>query len=220
MIFKRIITGIVCSIVGIITLMSYDHIDAPSISNTSSDLADFYAFESPENEDNIVFILTSQGLLSPAESQQVSFDQNVLFEINIDNNADNVEDLVIQMIRRGDWMYFFGPVAPNETGLQGSIVSNTSFQEKVRITPYGQEEEVLETEVGWKYFAGVTDDPFFGDIARFKQILAGNETSFANPGNDTWKGLNTLTLAVELPKQLLGSTDKISTWVTTNRKQN
>ena len=75
-------------------LMSSDYIDAPAVSGSTADIADFYAFESKENSDNMVFAVTLQGLLSPSATNLAAFDENVLIEINIDNNADNVEDLV------------------------------------------------------------------------------------------------------------------------------
>ena len=42
------------AIIGI-GLMAADHIDAPNVSGTSSDITDFYAFQSPENSNNMVF---------------------------------------------------------------------------------------------------------------------------------------------------------------------
>ena len=83
-------------------LLSADHIDAPSVAGTSTDIADFYAFQG-ENPDNLVFVVNIQGLLAPGQpTDQAVFDENVLLEINIDNNNDLVEDLVIQAIKRND----------------------------------------------------------------------------------------------------------------------
>jgi len=47
-----------------------------------------------------------QGILDPVDSESANFDQNVVTQINIDTNADNIEDLVIQAIRRGNRMRF------------------------------------------------------------------------------------------------------------------
>jgi hypothetical protein len=52
-------------------------------------------------------------LLSPNATAAAAFNENVMIEINIDNTGDNVEDLVIQAIKKDDKMYFFGPYAPN-----------------------------------------------------------------------------------------------------------
>jgi hypothetical protein len=39
-------------------------------------------------------------LLSPNATAAAAFNENVMIEINIDNTGDNVEDLVIQAIKR------------------------------------------------------------------------------------------------------------------------
>ena len=95
--------------------MSLDHIDATNVAGTTSDIADFYAFEG-DNPDNTVFVVTIQGILAPGVvTENASFDEDVLIEFNIDNTGDFVEDLVIQAIKRGDSIYFFGPSIPNQT---------------------------------------------------------------------------------------------------------
>ena len=104
-----------------IFLIGADHIDAPDVAGTSSDIADFYAFQG-EDVNNLVFAVNLQGLLAPGQStDQASFDENVLLEINIDRYNDLVEDLVIQAIKRNDSMYFFGPMASPNTGLNSTI---------------------------------------------------------------------------------------------------
>ena len=82
-----------------IFLVSADHIDAPAVEGTKSDIADFYAFQG-ENTNNLVFVTNVQGLITPENTNEAEFDENVLIEINIDNDNDLVEDLVIQAIKR------------------------------------------------------------------------------------------------------------------------
>ena len=76
-------------------LMSADHTDAPAVTSKTSDISDFYAFA---EGDNIVFVATLQGPMSPTASSSAAFDENVMIEFNIDNTGDNVEDLVIQAV--------------------------------------------------------------------------------------------------------------------------
>ena len=57
------------------------------------------------------------------------------------------------------------------------------------------------------------------DFARYGDIIAGNETAFANPGSDTFAGTNVLSVVVEVPKNLVGSSGTINTWVESKRKQ-
>ena len=75
------------------TLISSDHLDGTNIEGTTSDIADFYAFEG-ENPDSTVFIATIQGNLNPGGvTDNANFDEDVLIEFNIDNTGDLVEDL-------------------------------------------------------------------------------------------------------------------------------
>ena len=60
-------------------MIAADHTDAPAVAGTSSDIADFYAFQG-ESSDKTVFIVTL-----PAADASAQFDENVLIEINIDN---------------------------------------------------------------------------------------------------------------------------------------
>jgi len=215
---KKKITIVSLLSVLVIGLIASDHVDAPSVIGDSADIADFYAFEG-EDTNNIAFIVTVQGILDPADSEDANFDQNVVTQINIDTNNDNVEDLVIQAVRRGNQMWFFGPEAPTQTGATIQILENSSIQDQVEITPY-QEANITRTSTqGIKYFAGVTDDPFFFNIANFRRIEIGNATQFENPGNDTWNGLNVLSIAVEVPKSLLSSEESINAWASTHRRQ-
>ena len=80
-------------------IIAADHIDAPKIAGGSSDITDFYVFQG-KNTNNMVFVANLQGLLSPSATANASFDENVMIEFNIDTTGDNIEDLVIQAIRK------------------------------------------------------------------------------------------------------------------------
>jgi len=199
-----------------IALIAADHIDAPAVQGGTSDITDYYAFQG-ENTDNLVFIANVQGLLSPNATSAASFNENVLVEFNIDNTGDNVEDLVIQAIARNGKMYFFGPIAPASTGLN-STIQTTATQSSVAITPYGSS-AILGNNQGMQFFAGPRDDSFFFDFGQYSEIIAGNATSFNNPGTDTFAGTNVLSIVVEVPKSMLGGTGTLNTWVSTKNKQ-
>jgi hypothetical protein len=218
-----------------VVLIAADHIDAPAIAGTSSDIADLYAFEG-ENPNNLVFVVNVQGILAPgAPTEQAVFDENVLLEINIDNNNDLVEDKVIQIIKRTDpntmeeRMYFFGPVAVQsaQAGLSSTInADNLSGSVKISTTT-----DVQTTTVNdMMFFAGPREDPFFFDFSRYNEILAEGATGFNNPGTDSFAATNVLSVVVEVPKTLLGSgtiganpfapnTPVYGVWVEAKRKQ-
>lgn len=203
----------------ILLVFAADHIDAPAVQGGTSDITDYYVFQGNDTN-NLVFVANLQGLLSPSKTATASFDENVMIEFNIDNNGDNIEDLVIQAVTKNGKMYFVGPVAPSQTGIASKIEANNFGNDVsfVRITPYGSE-AIVATEDGKKFFAGPRDDPFFMDFAQYVEIVSGNASSFNNPGADTFAGSNVMSIAVEVPKELLGNSSSINTWVESKRKQ-
>jgi hypothetical protein len=193
-----------------------DHIDAPGVASTSSDITDYYAFQSPENNNNMVFVANLQGLLSPSATASASFDENVMVEFNIDNTGDAIEDLVIQAVFKDGMVTAYGPVAPASTGLTSKVESSGPMTEAT-ITSYGAT-AAIGTKDGIKVFAGPRDDPFFMDFAQYGEIIAGNATGFNNPGSDTFAGTNVLSVVIEVPKSMLGSAATLNTWVEAKRK--
>ncbi|CAM4168670.1 MULTISPECIES: DUF4331 family protein [Flavobacterium] len=212
----KMILGLSLVAISGLVLVAADHIDAPAVTGNSADIADMFAFQG-QNTSNMVFAVTTQGLLSPNATGAAKFDENMMIEINIDNNGDNVEDLVIQAIRKNDKMYFFGPVAPGTPGTKSTIKTNAAAG-SVAISSYGSTAITAEQN-GMKFFAGPRDDPFFFDLGQFQKILGGTATGFNNPGVDTFAGTNVMAVVVEVPKTMLGSSSTINVWSETKKKQ-
>lgn len=198
-------------------LIAADHIDAPAVTGTGSDITDLYAFQSPANANNMVFVVNVQGLLAPAATGSASFDEEVMIEINIDNSAtkDNMEDLVIQAAFDNGKVKVYGPEAPVQKGLMSTLSKSTPIE--ATVTTYGAASPVVGEGNGIKVFAGPRDDPFFFDFSQYTEIIKGNATSFNNPGSDTFAGTNVLSLVIEVPKSMLGS-GSVNIWATSNRK--
>jgi hypothetical protein len=198
-------------------LISADHIDAPAVTSMSTDITDFYAFQSPENSSNMVFVANVQGLLSPGATASAAFDENVMVEFNIDNDGDHIEDLVIQAIPRNGIMYVYGPFAPIQPG-KTSTINTEATTTSAAISRYGQS-AVVGANGAIKVFAGPRDDPFFFDLAAYSAIIGGTATSFNDPGVDAFAGTNVMSIVIEVPKSTLGSSGSIDTWVESKRKQ-
>ncbi|MFD0991476.1 DUF4331 family protein [Mariniflexile jejuense] len=212
----KVVLGIGVLAVASFFVIAADHIDAPAVKGGTSDITDFYAFQG-QNTSNLVFVANVQGLLSPTATASAMFEEDVLIEFNIDNTGDNVEDLVIQAIPRNGKMYFFGPIAPAQAGLNSSIMYTTNVGGVVDITPYGTN-AITSTRNGMSFFAGPRDDPFFFDFAQYSAIIGGTASSFNSPGADTFAGTNVLSVVVEVPKSMIGGTGTIKTWVESKRK--
>ena len=218
----------------VVALVAADHVDSPNVAGTSSDIADVFAFEG-QNADNTVFVVTMDGPIAPGnDTQDAQFDENVLVNINIDNTGDFVEDLVIQAIRRGDNMYFFGPAVPGQTGLSKTII--TSADQNV-VAVSSPSAPVVEENNGMMFYAGARRDPFFFDFNRFNMVVGGQVAPAgflpSSQADDFFSDLNVLAIAVEVPNSMLGNApahvagsvgimglpDAYNVWVTTNRKQ-
>ena len=212
----KIVLGLSLVAITGLVFMAADHVDAPAVTGNANDITDVYAFQG-QDTNNMVFVINTQGLLTPGATAAAEFNENVLIELNIDTNADNVEDLVVQAIRKGNDMYFFGPVAPGTTGVTSTIKENAEAG-KVKISTYGSA-PIIATKDGMKFFAGPRDDPFFFDLPQFRKILAGTATGFNNPGTDSFGGTNVLSTIIELPKSMLGSSSTINIWAETKQKQ-
>ncbi|HBZ37752.1 MAG TPA: molecular chaperone DnaK [Balneola sp.] len=217
--FKKITYSLLSLVlIGSIIVFAADHIDAPAVSGTDADITDYYAFEGASSS-NLVFVANVQGLLSPSATADADFNENTMIQFNIDNTGDNVEDLVIQVIFADGVAYAYGPVAPSETGLTSGVEFNATNNASVAITEYGNTANI-GTNNGISLFAGPRDDPFFMDFAQYGEIIAGNASSFNDPGADTFAGTNVMSVVVEVPKSTLGSAETINTWVQAKNRIN
>jgi Domain of unknown function (DUF4331) len=198
-------------------LVAADHIDTPAVTGQPTDITDLYVFRG-QDVNNIVFVANTQGLLTPGTTAAAKFDENTVLEFNIDNNADNMEDLVIQCKydAASNSMRVYGPIAPSEKGarskLEGSITASAA------VTAYGSAPVIGTGATGIKVFAGPRDDPFFFDLNRYKLVVGGMAPGFNNPGDDTFKGTNVLSIVVEVPKTMLNSTGTINVWLEGKKK--
>lgn len=207
------ILGVAIITAGIV--FAADHADTPALTGKTTDITDVYAFQG-QNTSNITFVMNTQGLLSPGATGAASFDNNTMIELNIDNNADNVEDLVVQCVFNNGVMYVYGPIKPSATGAKSKVEGSQSVS--VGVTPYGQN-AIIASQNSFMAFAGPRDDPFFFDLDQYKKIIGGMATSFNNPGNDSFKGTNVMSIVLEFPKTLLGATNgKVNIWAEAKRK--
>src|SRR5213083_2252821 len=180
-----------------------DHKDSMLLAgDPAADIADVYTFSSPTNPANTVLAMTVSGFIPPSEASTTFFDPNVLYQWKIDNNGDAVEDLVIQAFVTGNGghqvMHFRGPAPPRVTGATSRVIDGP---ETTTVPVTNGASPIIASRNGMTAFAGVRDDPFFFDLVQFKKIIAGQATSFRDPGVDSFAGT------------------KLGVWGTTSRQQ-
>jgi hypothetical protein len=181
-----------------------DHRDGPIFINTSAngqlDINDVYIFQSPSNVNNTVMILTVSpfaGVLTPT-----TFDQNVTFNLYVDNNQDAIPDLTFEMT--------FG--APNSSGVQQVTVRglpSTKFP-PTGIVAKGMTGQNIAVPGGGMFRAAVQDDPFFFDSGGFSTFIENGTATFpravGTAHNFFGPSSNLLAMTFELPtKSLLSS---------------
>lgn len=190
-----------------------DHREAPLIRNAlASDIADVYVFDSPENPDNVVFVMTVNPFSVPSESTTFTFDPDTLYTFEIDYDNDAVSDYSI------DVTFANNPV----TGLQDFTVKYNNFQMTGIVTPPTLEPDpvapiVTDGPRGSKAFAGPRDDPFFFDVVGFNRFLAGTG-GFS--GSDGFAGFNVSAIVIECPRNFVSmGSDTLQVWGTTSKRQ-
>jgi len=202
-----------------------DHLDAPTVKHDGRiDINDVYVFQG-KNEAKTALVMTvnpAAGLLSPT-----TFRHGAVYEFKIDTGSDAIEDLALR-IR-------FGEVQAN--GSQ-SIRVFRARGERARhgtrghLLGKGWTNSVIHLKGHGRAWAGLADDPFFFDLARFQQFKATllSKGTLADLGGlvdcsrtdpaptNFFKGLNGTAIVIELPDSALGGTIRL--WGETSIREN
>jgi hypothetical protein len=170
------------------------HREAPLIANDpTADNTDLYAFVSPDRPDTVTIVANYIPFEEPAGGPNfANFDDNALYELNVDNNGDGRDDVTYQFRFRTEtrnentFLYNTGPI----TSLDDPDWNVRQFYSVTRVD--GHRRSVLGTNLpsppdnigprstpnynslataavnslpgGIKVFAGQRDDPFFVDL--------------------------------------------------------
>ncbi len=202
-----------------------DHRDGPILVDTANnghvDINDVYAFRSPSNANNTVLGLTVQPF--PGNITPTTFDPSTVFDLKVDTNGDNREDLTFR----------FSTGVPDQNGVQDILVRglpSTKFP-PTGIVAKGKTGQNIPVAGGGMFRAAVQDDPFFFDAGGFTAFIAAGAAPFprplaANPAaplpgdarNFFGPNGNTLTFILELPSSKLGANGSvIGVWATSVR---
>ena len=202
-----------------------DHLDAPTVKTDGRiDINDVYVFEG-QNAPNTALVMTvnpAAGLLSPT-----TFRPGALYEFKVDTDGDAIEDLALRIK--------FGGVRGNGTQAMhvhwaaGSKATSGAGGKQVA---HGATGQIVSLAGGGRAWAGLADDPFFFDLARFQTfkatLLAGGgladlgglvDCTRSNPmPTNFFKGLNGSAIAIELPDSALAGTIRV--WAETSIEEN
>lgn len=203
------------------TLRSADHGDAPLIAaNRAADINDVYAFRSPADPNRLVLVMTTNPFIPPAEASTTSFSNDVLYQFKLDTDGDAAEDFVVQATFAGSGasqnVTVMGPARPDVVGASINRLLSGAPRLTGPVSTTANANVIRQAQI--QVFAGVRDDPFFCDCERLTEILAGQATSFRDPGVDTFTGVNTLAIVVEFPISMIGNATDLGIWGTTSTR--
>lgn len=168
-----------------------DHLDAPGVAaDGRTDINDLYAFQSPQDPDNTVLIMTVNPLSGIVSGDSFHPEAEYTFHIDQDGDATADREVTVKFsdVSRTGQRYVVkldGPAVAN--GRTGST------------TPLRR--------IGGSVTAGTFEDPFFFDLNGFRDGL--NFT-----GADAFAGADVSAIAIELPSSWVGG--NVGIWATTS----
>ncbi|MGQ0733351.1 MAG: DUF4331 family protein [Acidobacteriota bacterium] len=180
-----------------------DHGDAPGVRlDPRLDIPDVYAFQSPSQSGNVVFIMTLSPLARIVSPN--TFHPTADHDFFVSTNADPDYEFAFN--------FRFGP--PGSTGIQQLHFVGESRTTRI-FDVLGSTQETISLPGGGFIRANEIDDPFFFDFIAFRSGL-GNLCGGAggNTGVNFFRGLNVTAIALELPRSLFG-TNNIGVWART-----
>jgi hypothetical protein len=171
-----------------------DHGDAPGVRvDDRLDINDVYAFQSPNQSGNVVFIVTVQPLAGI--TGQTTFHPTADYDIFVNTNADPDYEFAFN--------FRFG--APGAGGIQELHAIAESRTTRI-FDILDSTSRTIDVPGGGFIRANKIDDPFFFDLIAFR---AGLSTFCPGPtrtgGTNFFRGLDTLAIAIELPRSFFGT---------------
>jgi hypothetical protein len=171
-----------------------DHKDSPAVErDPATDIADVYAFR---RGDSLVVAMTVQNLSISGNATDL-FNPRARYQLFVDNTDNNVlaANATITVTFSGSNPQMFRVEGLSTTPIEGPT-SGFSNAASPAITTSG----------AIRVFAGPRDDPFFFDLAGFREYLAGSYTPTAGLRSGTsglprnaFAGLNVGAIVIQLP---------------------
>jgi hypothetical protein len=174
------------------------------------DLTDLFVFAAPGDPDRTVLIMNSNPFMMGD-----GFHPDAVYRFNIDNDGDALPDAAFS--------FTFSPL---EGGRQtGAAYYATGSQARTRepsgeilieATPVSFDAPAMPVQTGsCRLFIGKRSDPFFADAdGVLHWLVDGEEGDFQWTGTDTFGSSNILSIALEVPNDMLALGPQIGVWVT------
>ncbi len=186
-------------IASITPVSASDHIDGPQLANDhASDINDMYLFLNPNDNSRVVMIMTVNPFMISSEIiGQAIFDHNLRYRFEIENNGDAQPDIYFDVrFTRG----IGRETGPQIATIQPSVANppietrtpfprERPFNAPTNVPTQGADTNDIEPPAlnvttdsfnDIRFFAGITEDPFFLDNTAANRFVL---SSIRNPGN-------------------------------------
>jgi hypothetical protein len=192
-----------------------NHFSADSLrfpgDDTRLDLTDVYAFRSTDNPGKTVLIIDSNPTArAPVELPATvitsrDFHPSAVYRINVDTNGDAQADVAftctfseLENGAQTGTAYYAAGAEAREPGPVGQVLASS--------IPVSFDATAQPVQAGpIRLFAGARSEPFFADIE-------GALHGFQWTGHDDFAGNNILSIALEVPDDMLGADSMIGVW--------
>jgi hypothetical protein len=164
------------------------------------DLTDLYVFRSLDKPGATILIINVNPLMAGSE-----FHPDGVYRINIDNNGDAQPDVAFTFVFSQPENDAQTGTAYYATGLQARQLEPAG-DVLIQDTPVSFDATAQSVLAGpCRLFTGVRSDPFFADVEGYLH-------GFQFTGDDLFAGQNVLSIALEVPDDMLGGDPVIGVW--------
>jgi hypothetical protein len=191
-----------------------DHKDAPVVAERPpADINDVYIFK---RNGRLVVAMTVNPVSDPDFNGTYHFSPDALYRFAFDTSGDGATDRAIDVTfspitggLSGGAVQTFTARFPDGTVVRGQTTPPTTLADSPNLPV------VTNGPNGIRIFAGQRDDPFFFDLVGFNRFVAAHsrragqtvsdeELDRFRGGEDSFAGLNTSIIVIELPVELAG----------------
>jgi Domain of unknown function (DUF4331) len=171
------------------------------------DLTDLFVFPAPGDPGNTVLIMDADPMMTGSE-----FHPDAVYRINIDNDRDLQADVAFTFV-------FSPPADGGQTATVYFGMGSDARQREpagevlIQNTPVGFDGNAQPVQAGpVRLFIGERSDPFFADAE-------GALHGFQWTGVDTFADTDILSIAMEVPDEMLGPGPQIGVWMTVSLRR-
>lgn len=194
-----------------------DHAESTSVADDpGADIGDVYAFLDPNDNSRVVLAMSVAGFVSPQQLlNQSFFSPDIVYRFEIENTGLVLPDTFIDVTFSEQTARNQPQTATVRLRPHGYTFTAPTTVQTLAAAP-NPFALTTDAATGIRFFAGLTDDPFYFDIIGFNQFVASVLAKNPDPtrlqrGRDSFAGYNIHMIALSVPAHLLRGAIDVNT---------